>query len=263
MEPYTERRGSAPLLISVPHAGTHVSGALEERFTDAARSLPDTDWFVDRLYDFADALDATVIVATHSRYVVDLNRPPDDASLYPGQTTTGLVPLTTFEGEAIYRPGAEPDDDEREARRGQYWRPYHAVLAAELARLEIRHGAVLLWDAHSIASEMPRLFEGTLPHFNVGTAGGRSCSPEVERAVASAAARHDGFSLVVNGRFQGGHITRGYGEPGRGVHAVQLELAQRAYMDEATGAFDESRAAAVRPALESMIRAAVDALPTR
>lgn len=264
MEPYRHRRGAAPLVVSVPHAGTELLPGVPERMTDVARTLPDTDWFVDRLYaPLVEALDATVVAATFSRYLVDANRPPDDASLYPGRATTGLFPSTTFDGAPVWREGRVPDDAEREGFRTALWRPYHARLAAELMRLEARHGAVLLWDAHSIRSEVPRLFEGTLPALNLGTAGGRSCDPALAAAALAVAREAVGEEdAVLDARFQGGHVTRGYGEPARGVHAIQLEVAQRAYMDEPRAAWDEAKAQAFRGLVEGMLRAALGALPT-
>jgi N-formylglutamate deformylase len=260
MEPFRFRAGAAPLLVSMPHAGTHVPPALAARMTAAALALPDTDWHLERLYDFLDALGASVLVATHSRYVVDLNRPPDNANLYPGQDTTGLVPIDTFARAAVYRPGAEPTAAEITARVARHWQPYHARLASELDRLRTRHGYALLWDAHSIASEVPRFFAGRLTDFNLGTAEGASCAKAIEGAVTAAARRATGYSAVLNGRFKGGYITRRYGRPGERVHAIQLELSEITYMDEAPPfAFREDLAARVRPHLGAMLEAMLDA----
>ncbi len=260
MDLFAFRAGSAPLLVSMPHVGTHVPADLAARLTREARVLPDTDWHLERLYDFLDALGASVLVATHSRYVVDLNRPPDNTSLYPGQDTTALVPLDTFARAAIYRDGAAPDEAEVAQRVERYWRPYHAQLGRELERLRAAHGYALLWDAHSIASRVPRFFEGRLPDFNLGTAGGRSCAPGLSDAVAAVAQRAAGYTAVLNGRFKGGYITRRYGQPNTGVHAIQLELAEIAYMDEAPPfAFDPARAARLRPVLRAMLEAMLGA----
>jgi N-formylglutamate deformylase len=260
MDLFAFRAGSAPLLVSMPHVGTHVPADLAARLTREARVLPDTDWHLERLYDFLDALGASALVATHSRYVVDLNRPPDNTSLYPGQDTTALVPLDTFARAAIYRDGAAPDEAEVAQRVERYWRPYHAQLGRELERLRAAHGYALLWDAHSIASRVPRFFEGRLPDFNLGTAGGRSCAPGLSDAVAAVAQRAAGYTAVLNGRFKGGYITRRYGQPNTGVHAIQLELAEIAYMDEAPPfAFDPARAARLRPVLRAMLEAMLGA----
>ena len=254
MDLFTFRAGTTPLLVSMPHAGTYLPPDLARRMTDAARILPDTDWHLERLYDFLDALGASVLVATHSRYVVDLNRPPDNASLYPGQDTTGLVPVDTFARAAVYRDGTVPDDAEVALRVERYWRPYHAQLGRELERLHAAHGYALLWDAHSIASRVPRFFAGRLPDFNLGTAGGRSCAPGIIDAVAGIAQRAVGYTAVLNGRFKGGYITRRYGQPNARVHAIQLELAEITYMDEAPPfAFDGSRADRLRPLLRAML----------
>lgn len=259
--PFLLRRGSAALLISMPHVGTHIPADLQARLSAAALGVPDTDWHLPLLYDFAEILDATVLVATHSRYVIDLNRPPDDANLYPGQDSTGLCPLDTFEHVRLYLEGAEPDAEEIAERRHTLWQPYHRTLEEELGRLRARHAQVLLWDAHSIRSQVPRFFAGVLPDLNVGTGGGRSCAPGVAHAVMQAAGQTPTFTAVLNGRFQGGYITRHYGNPAAGIQAVQLELAQRRYMDEQPPfAFDPARAAQLRPAVRAMIEAASSAL---
>jgi N-formylglutamate deformylase len=251
-------RGDAPLLVSMPHVGTGVPAGVAARLAPAAAALPDTDWHLPVLYDMLDALGATRIVATQTRYLIDLNRPPDGASLYPGQATTGLVPDLTFRGEPVWR-GPAPDADEVAARRERWWRPYHEALDAELARLRARHARVVLWDAHSIASVLPRFFEGRLPDLNFGTADGASCDPALLEAVLAPVRAQRGYSWVVDGRYKGGHITRRYGRPGEGVHAIQLEQAQVTYMDEAPPyGLDAVRAARLRPLLGACLRAALD-----
>ena len=224
--------GTAPLLVSLPHDGTALPADIAARLTDAARRVPDTDWHVGRLYDFARALGASILVPHWSRYVVDLNRPPDDTSLYPGQNTTGLCPVVQFNGEPVYREGMQPDAAEIAARVDVYWRPYHDTLAAELARIRSTHGRAVLWEGHSIRGTLPFLFDGPLPDFNLGTAAGASCRPQLQQRLAAVLAGQDQYSHVLNGRFKGGYITRHYGDPDAGVEAVQLELAQRSYMDE-------------------------------
>jgi N-formylglutamate deformylase len=259
MEPgaFTLHRGTRPLLVSVPHAGTFVPAELHGRLTDAARALPDTDWHVDRLYAFARDMGASMLVATHSRYVIDLNRPPDDHNLYPGRDTTGLCPVDTFDREPLYRD-APPSPAEIAARIESVHRPYHDALAAELTRLRERHDTVVLWDAHSIRSVVPRFFDGVLPDFNLGTVEGTSAAPALVAAVAAIAARADGFTSVVDGRFKGGHITRRYGVPSRGIHAIQLEMGQRIYMDEAPPyPWRQDLAARVTPHIRAMLDAAL------
>lgn len=259
MAPLLFREGRVPLLVSMPHVGLHIPEDIAGRMTGLALTRGDTDWHVDRLYDFIDALGASVVAATHSRYVVDLNRPPDGASLYPGQATTGLCPTTTFDGEPLYEDGAEPDEAEVARRVAGYWKPYHEQLAAELARLKAAHGHALLWDAHSIRSVVPRLFEGRLPDLNIGTAGGASCDPDVAGRVVAAAESARDYGAVLNGRFTGGYITRQYGRPGDGVHAIQLELSQRTYMDEDPPyRFRDDLAARVRPALRVMLESMLE-----
>ncbi len=255
---YDFHAGDSPLLVSVPHDGRNLPEHIGSAMTPAGRALPDTDWHVAKLYDFARDLGASVLVAAYSRYVVDLNRPPGDESLYPGQLTTGICPVETFAGEALYRGAADVTDEQRERRVATYWRPYHDRLCACLDELRQRHGYALLWDAHSISSRVPRLFDGELPVLNIGTNDSRSCPPDVERAVADVA-RHSPYSTVVNERFRGGYITRHYGNPDGGYYAVQLELAQRCYMDETTRLYDVSRAESVRVTLRRMLGAFISA----
>lgn len=242
--------------MSVPHLGTTIVNDIASRLTPDARTSPDTDFHLDRLYDFAPALGVSRLVANYSRYMIDLNRPPDDSSLYPGATSTGLVPRKNFRGEALYVT-APPDDDEIAQRLQRYWQPYHEALAAELARLRAQFGNVVLFDCHSIRSQVPRLFDGVLPDFNLGTAQGRSCAPELRAALTDSLAV-PGYSLAVDGRFTGGYITRRYGAPADGVHAFQLELSQATYMHEdESNAFDETLAARVRPRLRHMLETAL------
>ncbi|WP_147652833.1 N-formylglutamate deformylase [Vulcaniibacterium gelatinicum] len=254
---FTLHRGTAPLLVSLPHDGSAIPDAIAARMTGSARHAPDTDWHVSRLYGFARELGASVLVPRWSRYVVDLNRPPDDASLYPGQNTTGLCPVVQFSGEPVYRDGQEPDADEIAARVERYWRPYHAALEEELARLRAAHGRVVLWEGHSIRGELPFLFDGRLPDLNLGTAGGASCEPALQGRLERVLEGQRHYDYVINGRFKGGYITRHYGQPARGVSAVQLEISQRIYMDEATFAYDEARAAGAQAVIRALLEAAL------
>jgi N-formylglutamate deformylase len=251
MEPFRFRAGRTPLLVSMPHTGTHVPEGLAERMTKEALQLPDTDWHLERLYDFLDELGASVLVATHSRYVVDLNRPPDNANLYPGRDTTPLVPIDTFHRRPLYLRGEEPADPEIAERVETWWKPYHTKLAGQLNALREKHGHALLWDAHSIFSEVPRFFAGKLTDLNLGTADGRSCGPGIGEALLKKAT---GYSAVLNGRFKGGYITRTYGDPARNVHAVQLELSEATYMDELFPFdFRDDMAMRLRPQLRALI----------
>lgn len=253
METFTLHRGTAPLLVSVPHDGTEVPAAIAARLTPEARRVPDTDWHVARLYDFARELGASLLVPRYSRYVIDLNRGEDDVSLYPGQNTTGLCPVVRFSGDPVYLPGQEPSEDEVRARVDTYWRPYHAALRAELERLRAAHGRVVLWEGHSIRGEVPFLFEGRLPDLNLGTANGASCSPALQARLEATLARQGDYGFVANGRFKGGHITRHYGEPGNGIDAVQLEISQRTYMDEDSFAWDQAPAGALQRLLRQLL----------
>ena len=253
---FTLHRGTAPLLISLPHDGSAIPDALSARMTPQARRAPDTDWHVSRLYAFARELGASILVPAHSRYVIDLNRGEDDTSLYPGQNTTGLVPLVRFTGEPVYLSGMEPDATEVTSRIETYWRPYHSVLREELDRIRAQHGRVVLWEGHSIrGDDLPYLFESRLPDLNLGTANGASCSPALQARIEQVLAVQSGYDWVANGRFKGGHITRHYGAPGDGIDAVQLELSQRTYMDEDSFAYDEAKAARLRPLLRRLLAA--------
>ena len=249
--------GTSPLLVSIPHAGTYVPPAIAGCMTRAARTLPDTDWHVDRLYDFLVDIGATVLVATHSRYVVDLNRPSDDADLYPGLAGTGLCPVETFAGEPIWQPRHAPAQAEIAERVVRYWQPYHGCLRAELDELRVRHGSVVLWDAHSIRSQVPRLFAGDLPVVNLGTNDGRSCDPELAARLLGYALGVPDCTAVLDGRFKGGYITRAYGDPAAGINAVQLELAQRSYMDERSLEYLPDKARQIRSRLRALLEIAV------
>lgn len=254
---FTLKRGNSPLLVSMPHVGTRLPEWLVPRLTEAGLALSDTDWYLEALYDFLENLDATVIIARYSRYVIDLNRPVDDASLYPGQSVTGLCPVDTFAGAPIYLEHALPTPDEVQQRVRRFWAPYHQALAEELSRIKALHGRAMLWDAHSIRSEVPRFFEGQLPHLNIGTADNQACTPELTEKVAAAARCAGNYEWVVNGRFKGGYITRAYGRPQAGVDAVQLEIAMRSYMDESgpvPSPLDESKAQRLRPVIKAMMQ---------
>ena len=253
METYSLHRGTVPLLISLPHDGTAVPDGIAARLTDSARGVPDTDWHVSRLYDFARELGASMIVPKYSRYVVDLNRPPDDVSLYPGQNTTGLCPHVQFSGLPVYRDGQDPDEAEIAERVERYWRPYHRALAGELQRIHARHGRAGLWEGHSIRGVLPFLFEGRLPDLNLGTAGGTSCSSALQTRLESVLEAQDRHDFVVNGRFKGGYITRQYGDPAQNIQAVQLEISQRIYMDEESCEWDAGKANRTRIVLRALL----------
>lgn len=258
METFTLHRGSVPLFVSLPHDGSEIPEEMAARLTPSARRVPDTDWHVSRLYAFAREIGASMIVPRYSRYVVDLNRPPDNASLYPGQNTTGLCPIVQFSGDAIYKAGAEPSNTEIAERVETYWRPYHEALAAELARIRATHGRVVLWEGHSIKSVVPFLFEGQLPDFNLGTSGGASCSPALQARLADVLAMARDHTHVVNGRFKGGYITRHYGEPKQDIEAVQLELAQLNYMDEESFEYLDEIAGKTQRVLRALLQACLD-----
>ncbi|MDU9391670.1 N-formylglutamate deformylase [Pseudomonas japonica] len=224
-------QGTLPLLISMPHAGLKLTPAVRDGLVAPARSLPDTDWHIPQLYDFVRELGASVVAAEYSRFVIDLNRPEDDQPLYVG-ATTGLYPATLFDGSPLFEAGKVPSVEERAGYLEGIWRPYHDTLRNELARLKAKFGYALLWDAHSIRSHVPHLFDGKLPDFNLGTFNGASCDPQLAARLEAVCGEAPGYSHVLNGRFKGGHITRHYGDPANHIHAVQLELAQSTYMEE-------------------------------
>lgn len=262
----TVLRGSKPLVVTLPHTGTELVAGIEPGLVSTWLARKDADWWIDKLYDFAGGLGATVIRTAISRTVIDVNRDPSGVSLYPGQATTELCPTTTFDGEPLYRAGHAPGEDEIAARRRAYFEPYHRAVAAEIARLRARYSVVALYDCHSIRSRIPRLFEGMLPNFNIGTNSGASCSPTLTAQVETICGEGD-FSRVTNGRFKGGYTTRHYGRPVGGVHAMQMELACRGYMREPleeTGSadwpapYDEALAAPMRGLLERVLRACLE-----
>jgi N-formylglutamate deformylase len=259
---YTLHRGRTPLLLSFPHVGTTIPADQHPRYTARALAAEDTDWFLDRLYAFAAERGAGMIVPRHSRYLIDLNRPSENTPMYAGQNNTELCPTRHFTGEPLYREGQAPDAAEIQRRVATYWQPYHAALGNELARLKAEHGHAVLFDAHSIKSELPWLFEGTLPHMNLGTVGGSSCAPALRKALAAVFAAQADYSHVVDGRFKGGHITRSFGRPPSGVHTVQLEMCWRAYMDENPPyRWHAERAATVTPLLRALVQTLLDWKP--
>lgn len=253
---FTLHRGTVPLLISFPHVGTWLPDDLKARLVPRALAVEDTDWHLPQLYAFAREMGASLLVPRASRYLIDLNRPSENTPMYAGQNNTELCPTRFFTGDTLYRNGQAPGDAEIAERVRHWWQPYHAALAAELARLQAAHGHAVLFDAHSIKGEMPWLFDGVLPNLNLGTAKGASCAPSLQAPLAAVlAAAPARFSHAVNGRFKGGHITRHYGAPAHGVHAIQLEMTWRSYMDEAPPwAWEPARAAEITPTLRALVQ---------
>ena len=254
MNPVEITRGDSPVVLGLPHTGTHVPDDIMSRLNARGRGLDDTDWHIDRLYD--GLLDGvTAVRATFHRYVIDANRDPGGASLYPGQNTTGLVPLTDFDGHDIWTEA--PGDSDIDARRDAFHAPYHAALQAELRRVHDRHGIAILYDCHSIRANIPFLFDSTLPDFNIGTNSGATCDPRIETTVQEICARADGFSSITNGRFKGGWTTRHYGRPDSGIHAIQMELAQSTYLtaEHAPWHYDAAKADRLRPYLREILTA--------
>jgi len=259
---FSLHRGSSPLLISFPHVGQTIPEQFRHRLVPRALEVEDTDWNLDRLYGFAREMGASLLIPCTSRYVIDLNRPSDNRPMYPGQNNTELCPTRFFTGEPLYRDGCAPDAAEVSERVTSWWQPYHQALSAELERLRSEHGHAVLFDAHSIKGELPWLFPGLLPDMNIGTASGASCAPFLRREVEAVFASQSSYSWVLDGRFKGGHITRTYGRPESGIHAVQLEMSWRAYMlEDPPYLWHEARAAAVTPLLQSLVRTLCDWRP--
>ncbi len=257
---YSLRQADSPLLVSIPHSGTALDPAMRGRLTEEALRLADTDWHVDRLYGFLNERPVSVLKANYSRYVVDLNRPADGAPLYPGQDETGLCPISSFSGKPLYLPGQSPDKDEMSARIRRYWQPYHDALVNQLQAIKNRYGYAILWDAHSIRSEVPRFFEGTLPDLNFGTSLGATCEQALSDALVTVGQASE-YSTVINERFRGGYITRQYGKPSEMINAVQLELAQCNYMDEQSFSYREVSAANLQAVLVSLVDTAIGYQP--
>ncbi|WP_312242007.1 N-formylglutamate deformylase [Pantoea sp.] len=258
MTPFHFTPGTLPLLVSIPHAGTRLTPEVEQGLSEAARGLPDTDWHIPLLYDFVRDLGASVLIGRYSRFVIDLNRPPDDQPLY-ASATTGLFPETLFDGAPTFAPGKTPTAAQRQGYLEAIWHPYHQQIQQELARLKATFGYALLFDAHSIASVIPRLFDGRLPDLNIGTNDGASCSEETATRLRTACEQQTDYSWVINGRFKGGYITRAYGRPQERQQAVQLELAQCNYMDETPPfAWRQERAAPLQNVLKSLIHALLE-----
>lgn len=249
---YSFHRGDSPLLISVPHAGTIVPQQIYECLNTEVRQLPDTDWFVDRLYQGSIESGAGLLTANYSRYVIDLNRPPDDAALYD-RAGTQLVPEYTFDGTQLYLPGKRPGTAETLLRKDRYWQPYHDKIRNEINVIQKRHGFAILLDAHSIRGRVPLLFEGRLPDLNLGTYREASADPDLISVAAGALCIDPAYTFILDGRFQGGYITRHYGQPGNGVHALQLEMVQEIYMKENPPEFDEARAAKLQTVLRKLV----------
>ena len=247
-------QGTGPLVLGLPHTGTWIPDDIKSELNDTGLALADTDWHIDDLYAGL-APDATTVRTIVHRYVIDANRDPSGASLYPGKNTTGLCPLTNFAGLPIYRSGLQPDVAAITRRRIAFHAPYHAALSAELARVQAAHGFAILYDCHSIRSRIPFLFDGRLPDFNIGTNSGTTCDPTIEAAVQEVCRAADHYTSIVNGRFKGGWTTRNYGRPSEGIHAIQMELAQTTYMSESPPrAYDDDRAARLRAPIQSILK---------
>lgn len=258
MEIFDYTRGSTPLLMSIPHVGEFIPEEILMQLTSVGSRIADTDWYLDRLYNFSGELGIHVLKANYSRYVIDLNRSPDNASLYPGQDVTELVPTSTFAKEALYAEELMPNEDEINRRQENYWKPYHGKLSAILSDIKRRYGYVILFENHSIKSVVPRFFKDKIPDLNLGTSGGTSCAVSLKDALVGALKDNYQYSLAVDGRFKGGYITRNYGVPSENIHTFQLELSIATYMNEEPAVFwQEALAEKVRPTLKLMLESAL------
>jgi len=253
---YTLVKGTVPLLISMPHNGEKIPQDIAETMVPEALKVPDTDWHKDKLYDFAKAMGAYIIMPEYNRYVIDLNRDPNGVDLYPGANSTELCPTTAFDLSPLYLDGKTPDENEIQRRIKTYWQPYHQALTDTLADIKVQFGRAVLLEAHSILSHVPRFFEGQLPDFNFGSANGASCAPELMDKVQSL--DYAPYSMVSNGRFKGGFITRHFGRPEQDIHALQLELSQRTYMNEPSPEYNETLAAEVKPKLQALVSSLIE-----
>jgi N-formylglutamate deformylase len=249
-------KGTVPLLISMPHNGQQIPADIAFTMTKSAQRILDTDWYQDRLYDFAESLGAYIIIPKYSRYVIDLNRDPNGIDLYPDENSTELCPLSGFDLSPLYLAGQQPDGKEINRRIDHYWQPYHEAINNTLNDMKIEFGQAVLLEAHSILSHVPRFFDGQLPDFNFGSSSGKSCSPLLENELEKI--DYAPYSKVVNGRFKGGFITRYFGKPGNNIHAIQLELSQRTYMDESSNEYNFGLAAKVQPKLRSIVECLID-----
>ena len=261
MTPVEVFQGDSPIVLGLPHTGTYVPDAIMADLNPRGRGLDDTDWHIHTLYDGVLA-GASTVRATFHRYVIDANRDPMGVSLYPGQNTTGLVPLTDFDGHDIWH--SAPDERDVNARQETYHAPYHAALQTELERVRDIHGVAILYDCHSIRSGIPFLFDGTLPDFNIGTNMGTTCDPAIATAVTDLCAAAGSYTSIINGRFKGGWTTRHYGQPSSGIHAIQMELAQSTYLttEAAPWSFDDTKAAQMRIHLSKILTALADLAPS-
>jgi len=257
VESYKFNAGTIPLLVSLPHGSTYIPAAISNRMTEAAKKTPDTDWHVERLYDFANDMGASTIAATHSRYVIDLNRDPSGTQLYKNANNTELCPTTSFDLEPLYKPNKEPKHEEIGRRITDYWQPYHTTLEAELSAFKNRFGIAVLFDGHSIRSEVPRFYNGRIPDLNLGSANGKSAAPDLAERAFAALLGHN-YSAVWDERFTGGYITRRYGNPAAGIHALQLELTWQNYMDEKSFRYEPARANRLKPLLEKLLGQLID-----
>ncbi len=249
---YTLTKGQVGVLISMPHNGQAIPDDIANTMTENGKSVADTDWYMDKLYDFSQQLGAYTLVPKYSRYVIDLNRSTTNENLYPGANSTELCPTSAFDLSPLYLTDQQPTQDEINRRITLYWQPYHQAIQNTLAEMKQQYKQVILLEAHSILSHVPRFFEGQLPDFNFGTVDGKSCSDELINQVNSL--DFSPYSIITNGRFKGGYITRAYAQPENNIHTLQLELSQHTYMNEPTDIYNIEKAQQVKKKLQMLVQ---------
>lgn len=253
---------AVPILLSVPHCGTEFPTELTDQFKPDLRSAPDdTDWFVHQLYDFAPQMGITLIHATYSRWVIDLNRDPESKPLYAdGRIITAICPATNFFGEKLYKDERTEVAGNEVARRLQayYW-PYHQQVQVLLDGLKQKHGRVLLWDCHSIRQHVPTIHREKFPDLILGDVDGTSASPGLIEETLSIL-DHSGYCVSHNHPFKGGYITRHFGQPSVEQHALQLEMTKVNYMDDQEQSYNRARAERMRSLLKKVFERLIDRL---
>jgi N-formylglutamate deformylase len=252
----------APILLSIPHCGTAFPKELINEYEpELYKEQDDTDWFVDQLYDFANAMGITTISAVYSRWVIDLNRHPENRDLYSdGRLITGLCPVTNFLGNAIYKDGRKSiAEDEIQRRLAAYYLPYHQKIAEHLMALKERFGQVLLWDCHSIRKSLPALHKEPFSDLIISDADGQSSAAKLSDT-AFLHLSSSTYSVKRNYPFKGGYITRHFGKPKENQHAIQLEMSKNVYMDDLEKTYVDKKAQKIQTLLKSTLEKLCDIL---
>ncbi len=261
------RGASLPILVSVPHSGTEFPEDLEKFFKEKFRKDPeDTDWLVHKVYDFLPSLGIPVLHAKYSRYVVDLNRDPDDVALYnDDRFITGLFPTHSFTKEALYKDKSTQEEAlsefDRKWRMDRFYWPYYRAIQSHLTEKRDQHKAALLFDAHSIARSVPSLSAEPFPDLVLGTQMGFTADKKLIDAALEVLERSP-YKVSHNDPFRGGNITRNHGNPEMGFHAMQLEMCQDLYLAEDGRSLDPEKTEQLRNTLSLLFRELEDAMNT-